>query len=167
MVVLSWVRLALWLRNLKQCQQGSFDTVTTPCHVAVRLDWLINQAWWYWSGEGPFWYQYNYHNWKWSKWIYQFYLWHVWQVFRLDNSYTHCPPVAWNHFACAVVLPHRWWKHYNGVIMTTVASQITSLTVVCSIVYSGVDQRKHQSSASLAFVRGIHRDRWISRTKGQ
>ena len=33
--------------------------------------------------------------------------------------------------------------------------------------YSGKDQRKHQSSASLAFVRGIHRDRWIPRTKGQ
>ena len=36
--------------------------------------------------------------------------------------------------------------------MTKVASQITSLTVVYSIVNSGVDQRKHQSSASLAFV---------------
>ena len=33
--------------------------------------------------------------------------------------------------------------------------------------YSGADQRKHQSSASLAFVRGILRDRWIPRTKGQ
>ena len=41
--------------------------------------------------------------------------------------------------------------------MGTIASQITSLTVVYSIVYSGADQRKHQSSASLAFVRGIHR----------
>ena len=41
--------------------------------------------------------------------------------------------------------------------MTTMASQITSLTVVYSMVYSGADQRKHQSSASLAFVRGIHR----------
>ena len=41
--------------------------------------------------------------------------------------------------------------------MTTVASQITSLTVVYSTVYSDADQRKHQSSASLAFVRGIHR----------
>ena len=47
--------------------------------------------------------------------------------------------------------------HYNDVIMTTIASQITSLTVVYSIVYSDADQRKHQSSASLAFVRGIHR----------
>ena len=51
--------------------------------------------------------------------------------------------------------------------MTTVASQITSLAIVYSIVYSGADERKHQSSASLAFVRGIHRDRWIPSTKGQ
>ena len=41
--------------------------------------------------------------------------------------------------------------------MTMLASQITSLTVVYSIVYSGVNQRKHQSPASLAFVREIHR----------
>ena len=47
--------------------------------------------------------------------------------------------------------------HYTDVIMSTKASQITSLTIVYSTVYSGADQRKHQSSASLAFVRGIHR----------
>ena len=47
--------------------------------------------------------------------------------------------------------------HYDDVIMTMLASQITSLTVVYSIVYSGVNQRKHQSSASQAFVREIHR----------
>ena len=41
--------------------------------------------------------------------------------------------------------------------MEAIASQITSLTIVYSIVYSEVDQRKHQSSASLAFVWGIHR----------
>ena len=41
--------------------------------------------------------------------------------------------------------------------MTAVGSQITSLTIVYSTVYSGADQRKHQSSASLAFMRGIHR----------
>ena len=57
--------------------------------------------------------------------------------------------------------------HYGDVIMTTIASQTTSLTIVYSIVYSDADQRKHQSSASLAFVWGIHRDRWIPRTKGQ
>ena len=41
--------------------------------------------------------------------------------------------------------------------MGTMASQITNLTSVYSTVYSGVCQRKHQSSASLAFVRGLHR----------
>ena len=41
--------------------------------------------------------------------------------------------------------------------MATMASQITSLTIVYSIVHSGADQRQHQSSSSLAFVRGIHR----------
>ena len=44
------------------------------------------------------------------------------------------------------------WRH-NG----EVASQITSLTIVYSTVYTDADQRKHQSSASQAFVRGIHR----------
>ena len=52
--------------------------------------------------------------------------------------------------------------HYNDVRMTTMASQITSLVVGYSAVFSGADQRKHQSSASLAFV-----DRWIPRTNGQ
>ena len=53
----------------------------------------------------------------------------------------------------------------NDVIMSAIASQITSLTIVYSTIYSGADQRKHQSSTSLAFVRWIHR--WIPRTKGQ
>ena len=48
-------------------------------------------------------------------------------------------------------------RHYTDVRMSTMASQITSLTVVYSTVYSGTEQRKHKSSASLAFVRGIHR----------
>ena len=46
--------------------------------------------------------------------------------------------------------------HYNDVMMGAMVSQITSSTIVYSTVYSGADQRKHQSSASLAFVRGIH-----------
>ena len=71
---------------------------------------------------------------------------------------------------CRCVQVDAVWYHFNhyiDVIMTTMASQITSLTVVYSTVYSGADQRKHQNSASLAFVWGIHRDRWIPRTKGQ
>ena len=43
-------------------------------------------------------------------------------------------------------------NHYTDVIMSTVASQITSLTIVYSSVCSGADQRKHHSSAPLAFV---------------
>ena len=49
------------------------------------------------------------------------------------------------------------WEHYCDVIMGAVAYEITSLTIAYSTVYSGADQRKHQSSASLAFVWGIHR----------
>ena len=41
--------------------------------------------------------------------------------------------------------------------MSAMESQLISLTIVYSTVYSGADQRKHQSSPSLAFVRGIHR----------
>ena len=48
-------------------------------------------------------------------------------------------------------------NHYTDVTMSTMASQITSLMIVYSTVYSCADQRKHQSSASLAFVRVIHR----------
>ena len=57
----------------------------------------------------------------------------------------------------AVEVGHGCLFHYNEVIMGAMASQITSLTIVYSTVYSGTDERKHQSSASLAFVRGIHR----------
>ena len=46
-------------------------------------------------------------------------------------------------------------SHY--VMMGAMASQITSLAIVYPTVYSGADQRKHQSSASVAFVWGIHR----------
>ena len=50
--------------------------------------------------------------------------------------------------------------------MSLCASQITSLTIVYSTVYSDADQRKHQSAASLAFVRGIHRGPVNSPHKG-
>ena len=42
---------------------------------------------------------------------------------------------------------------YSDVIMSSMASQIISLTIVCTTVYSDADQRKHQSSTSLAFGR--------------
>ena len=47
--------------------------------------------------------------------------------------------------------------HYSDVIMGNMAYQINRLMIVNSTVHSGADQRNHQSSVSLAFVRGIHR----------
>ena len=55
--------------------------------------------------------------------------------------------VFYHSYACS---------HHSDVIMSAMASPITSVSIVCSAVYSA-NQRKHQSSASLAFVRGIHR----------
>ena len=46
--------------------------------------------------------------------------------------------------------------HYDDVIMSAIASQITSLTIVYSIVYSDADQWNRQSSTSLVFVWEIH-----------
>ena len=56
-----------------------------------------------------------------------------------------------------------WWNymmiisHYNDVIMSLMTSQTTVDSIVFSTVCSGAKQRKYQSSASLAFVRVIHR----------
>ena len=47
--------------------------------------------------------------------------------------------------------------HYGDVIMTVLASQITSVSIIYSTICLGADQRKHGSSVSLAFVWGIHR----------
>ena len=58
-------------------------------------------------------------------------------------------PMAWH--------AQRVRSHYDDIKMGTMPPQITSLTIVYSTFYSGADQSKHQSSASLAFVWGIHR----------
>ena len=49
--------------------------------------------------------------------------------------------------------------HYNVIIMGTMVSQISGISIVCSIVCLDANQRKHQSSTSLAFVWGgsIHK----------
>ena len=51
------------------------------------------------------------------------------------------------------------WRHRNGVpynnfIKSAMWSWITGVSIVCSIDGSGTDERKHQSSASLAFCGG-------------
>ena len=97
------------------------------------------------------------------------------EVYMLTCSWRNLKCITLKEFpysALTVSLLHQKKPtHYGDVVMGTVASQISSLTIVYSTIYSDADQRKHQSSASLAFVRGIHReftgDRWIPRTNGQ
>ena len=48
-------------------------------------------------------------------------------------------------------------SHYDDVIISAMASQTISVSIVCSTVCWGANQRKYRSSASLVFVRGIHR----------
>ena len=73
---------------------------------------------------------------------------------------SRCFSVVWYrstlpvYFRLAFLAPEQ--SHYSDVIMCEIASQIASLAIVYSTIYSGSDQRKHQSSASLAFVWGIH-----------
>ena len=72
-------------------------------------------------------------------------------------------PQYLNSLALFITIPNKVYKvyntlriiciqHNNNVIMSAVVSQITSVSIVYSTVGSGADQRKHQSSASLAFV---------------
>ena len=76
-------------------------------------------------------------------------------VILLDCSVGHF--VSWCSRFVPNLVPVTDMQHYDDVIMNTMASQITSLTIVYSTIYSGADQSKHQSSASLAFVWVIHR----------
>ena len=97
------------------------------------------------------------------------------RTFKCEWRYGNIPAILENYFQryadlCCHNLSNAYAiyvTHYDDVTMNLMASHITSLTIVYSTVYSDADQRKHQSSASLVFVWGIHRDRWIPRTKGQ
>ena len=69
-------------------------------------------------------------------------------------SETNMRPWVWNNSCMIYIIVFEFvvhkslqWRH-NGR---------GGLIIVYWIVYSGADHRKHQSSASLAFVRGIHR----------
>ena len=71
------------------------------------------------------------------------------KVYYFDRNYAESHSWGTRHFSDGL------FYHYSDVIMGTVASPITSFTIVYSTVYSGKGERD-QSSASLAFVRGIH-----------
>ena len=66
------------------------------------------------------------------------------------------------------IIHHNWYiytyKHYSSSPYSSLHTR--HFTIVYSTVYSGADQRKHQSSASLAFVRGSHQGRVNSPHKG-
>ena len=90
------------------------------------------------------------------------------EIFVVTRYHSKCrtsrTETVWG-FSFTYIMRRHWpqliWLiykvHYNDVIMGSMASQITSLTIVYSAICSGLDRRKHQSSASLASVRGIHR----------
>ena len=83
-----------------------------------------------------------------------------------QNKHEVVKDTNWSHSYTESVTV-RILHHYTDVIMSAMASQITGVSVVYSTVCSGADQRKHQSSASLAIVREIHRSPVNSPHKGQ
>ena len=91
------------------------------------------------------------------------YLFHLYQVSNVSlQSHVICAYLLdpWLVFDvvvfCLNIINFRYIAlqhiHYSDVIMDAMESRITGVSTVCS----GAYQRKHQSSASLAFVRGIH-----------
>ena len=95
-------------------------------------------------------------------------LWTLYFTFQLNLS-AICPNTLVTEWWSRFVQHIRCWApkkigngvwpiyHFSDVIMSALASQITGVSIIYSTVYSGTDQRKHQNSASLALVGGIHR----------
>ena len=100
---------------------------------------------------------------------------HIWVDVYVFTYCTLCSSINWMCASVHHVYDERIWRsftadphscrydlwctlsnHYYDVIMSAMAYQITGVLVACSAVCSGGDQRKYQSTASLAFVRAIH-----------
>ena len=79
---------------------------------------------------------------------------YIYNNYQLLVSWGFC---LWFIISSCIVVRSFSASHYTDVIMGAIASQITSLTIVYSTVYSDADKRKHHGSTSLAFVWGIHR----------
>ena len=77
---------------------------------------------------------------------------------KFENTMKRIARVIVNRFSAIALV-----TQYSDVIMGAMASQITGVSITYSTVCSAADQRKHQSSASLAPCG----DRWIPRTRGQ
>ena len=71
---------------------------------------------------------------------------------------------AWRHIAS---LTRTHWVHDNDALMSAMASQITSHTIVYPTVYSGADEESIKAPRHWPLWGEITGDRWIARTKGQ
>ena len=76
------------------------------------------------------------------------------------------------HVSCVVWISTKslrktMFPHYGDVIMDAIASQITSLTIVYTVVYSDADQRNIKAPRHWPFCGEFTGDRWIPRTNGQ
>ena len=83
----------------------------------------------------------------------------IFRFHQADNKHIPTSNALILIYGCRLWLRAGWcWCcacHYSDAVMGVMASKIAVVTIVCATVYSGADQRKHRSSASLAFVRGI------------
>ena len=77
----------------------------------------------------------------------QLYFWRTIRLYKKDT-------VPWSWISWLI---SEWILHYSDDIISSIASQITGVSIAYSTVCSGADQRKHKSSTSLVLVRGIHR----------
>ena len=105
-----------------------------------------------------------------NKWNVLYLIWHATLMpFPTKKERPHVVTSCHGYAICVTGPQRRVQKgnaHYNGVIISAMASQITGVSIVYSTVCSGTDQRKNHCSASLAFVRGIHRSPVNSKHKG-
>ena len=104
-----------------------------PWEISAASNWVLNESCFAWV----------------SRWLY---ILRWWPRHSLSTSFFY-----WYLHSNFLLDLFSFTSHYTDVKICTIASQITSLTIVYSTDYSDADQRKHQSSASVAFVRGIHR----------
>ena len=91
-------------------------------------------------------------------WLQQLYIGHNKLNLISQTSSIHNTKLA-TFVMFSYTLPEFSSVHYNDAIMNAIASQITSLKIVFSIVYLDTDKRKHQRSASLVlceeFIGGL------------
>ena len=127
----------------------------------LRLNKQLNNQWrrpWFETPSRPLWRHCNVH--EMDKPLYA-------ELFQnLIYIFDNFPTLRWHRYpkyflkGDRVLFPEPMENqcyHYSDAIMSAMATQITRPTFVYSVVYSGADQRRHQSSASLAFVQKIHR----------